>query len=37
VQEEVRNAARTLLAAVEAHRAGRLPDTAEGLEDPRPK
>ena len=37
IQEEVRNAARTLLAAIEAQRAGRLPDPAEAIEDPRPK
>jgi multimeric flavodoxin WrbA len=37
VQEEVRNAARTLLAAIEAHRAGRLAEPAESIEDPRQK
>lgn len=37
VQEEVRNAARTLVAAIRAKRAGRLADTGAGLEDPREK
>lgn len=37
VQEEVRNAARTLAQAVTAKRAGRLVAAGAGLEDPRPK
>ncbi len=37
VQEEVRNAARTLLRAVQEQRAGRLIDGGEGLESPRQK
>ncbi len=37
LQEEVRNAARTLVAAVKLRRAGRLPKPDENLEEPRPK
>jgi multimeric flavodoxin WrbA len=37
VQEEVRNAARTLLEAVGLQRAGRRVSTGRGLEEPRPK
>ncbi len=37
IQEEVRNAARTLLRAVKEQRAGRLIDGGEGLESPRQK
>jgi hypothetical protein len=37
VQEEVRNAARTLLQAVKAQRAGKLIEAGEGLKEPRPK
>jgi len=37
VQEEVRNAARTLCEALRARRAGRLQPTGEGLEEPREK
>ena len=37
VQEEVRNAARTLLRAVQEQRAGKLIDGGEGLEPPRQK
>ena len=37
VQDEVRNAARTLCQALRARRAGRLQTTAEGLEEPREK
>jgi hypothetical protein len=37
MQEEVRNAARTLLAAVAAWRAGHLQPTDAGLSEPRPK
>lgn len=37
VQEEVRNAARTLAAALKADRAGRLDDPGEDITDPRPK
>ena len=37
VQEEVRNAARTLAEAVQAKRAGRLTLPGHHLEDPRPK
>jgi multimeric flavodoxin WrbA len=37
IQEEVRNAARTLLRAVQEQRAGRLIDAGEGLERPRQK
>ena len=37
VQEEVRNAARTLLRAVQEQRAGKLIDGGEGLESPRQK
>jgi multimeric flavodoxin WrbA len=37
VQEEVRNAARTLLEAVQARRAGRLVSAGDGLEQPRQK
>jgi multimeric flavodoxin WrbA len=37
IQEEVRNAARTLLRAVQEQRAGRLIDGGEGLERPRQK
>ena len=37
IQEEVRNAARTLLRAVKEQRAGRLIDGGEGLDRPRQK
>ena len=37
LQEEVRNAARTLSEALKAQRAGRLHQSGEGLTDPRPK
>ncbi|MEX1109142.1 MAG: flavodoxin family protein [Dongiaceae bacterium] len=37
LQEEVRNAARTLIAAVRLRRAGKLPKPDEGLSEPRPK
>jgi hypothetical protein len=37
VQEEVRNAARTLLQGVTAKRAGLLVDAGQGLEQPRQK
>jgi multimeric flavodoxin WrbA len=37
IQEEVRNAARTLLEGVKAKRAGKLVDTDEGLKPPRQK
>ncbi len=37
IQEEVRNAARTLLRAVQEQRAGKLIDGGEGLESPRQK
>lgn len=37
IQEEVRNAARTLLEAVMAQRDGRLIAPGEGLREPRPK
>ena len=37
IQEEVRNAARTLLRAVQEQRAGRLIDAGEGLDRPRQK
>ena len=37
IQEEVRNAAHTLLAAVQEQRAGRLIDAGEGLDRPRQK
>jgi multimeric flavodoxin WrbA len=37
IQEEVRNAARTLLEAVQARRAGRLVSAGDGLESPRQK
>jgi len=37
VQEEVRNAARTLLTAVVEWRAGRLANPSDGLDHPRPK
>jgi len=37
IQEEVRNAARTLLRAVQEQRAGKLIDAGEGLEQPRQK
>ena len=37
IQEEVRNAARTLLRAAQEQRAGRLIDAGEGLEPPRQK
>jgi len=37
LQDEVKNAARTLINAVALSRAGRLPRADEGLKDPRPK
>ena len=37
IQEEVRNAARTLLRAVQEQRSGKLIDAGEGLEQPRQK
>ena len=37
LQEEVRNAARTLVAAVRLKRSGRLAEPDAGLKDPRPK
>jgi hypothetical protein len=37
IQEEVRNAARTLLEAVQARRAGRLVSAGDKLEQPRQK
>ncbi len=37
IQEEVRNAARTLLEAVQARRAGRLVSAGDGLDQPRQK
>jgi multimeric flavodoxin WrbA len=37
LQQEVRNAARVLLNAVDLKRKGELPDPAAGIDDPRPK